>query len=532
MTELGFAKSLRAGLTDLDTLLVVAPGSILNEKLFPKVFEKSLQQTILALVSDAKPGTGGAVASTLTGGTPRRVVLGALSTQASRHNCPARPDAIQRVVQAAGLRGPTNLIVVVLDDPAHQTAALAAIGRAFPTFSRRSETPPSPKARIQILVLNTKGDELPIDARAIETLSMVRASSQLVDAPPTEMNPAELAKAAKEILRGVRSVAVKEISGAALERQGFRGVLAVGKCAVVPPRVVVATYTPRRATGPHIALVGKGITFDTGGLHLKPRGSMETMKCDMAGAAAVLGAFRVIAKAGVKSKVSLVMALAENAIGPGAYKPDDIITLHSGKTVEINNTDAEGRLLLADAVSYAARILKASIVLDAATLTGAQSIATGINHAAFISNDADLEQLAVTLGRQCGDLVHPLPFAPEFFQQEFRSPVADMRNSVKTRFNAQSSCAGQFIYSHIENTSVRWGHIDLAGPAFRADRATGFGVALLAELVTALSESTGGDGTDDHASVGANKRRVKRPQRSKPTKPSKRSASSRSSKSS
>ncbi|MBK8014432.1 MAG: leucyl aminopeptidase family protein [Deltaproteobacteria bacterium] len=509
MAELGFAKSLRTGLTDLDTLLVVAPGSLLNEKLFPTVFEKSLRQTILALLPDAKPGTGGAVASTLTGGTPRRVVLGALSTQASRHNCPARPDAIQRVVSAAGLRGPSSLIVVVLDDPAHQVAALSAIGRAFPTFSRRSEAPPTPRARVQILMLNTRGEQLPVDARASETLAMVRESSRLVDAPPTEMNPAELAKAAKNLLRGLRGVVVKEISGSMLERQGLRGVLAVGKCAVVAPRMVVATYTPRRATGPHIALVGKGITFDTGGLHLKPRGSMETMKCDMAGAAAVLGAFRVIAKSGVKSKVSLVMALAENAIGPSAYKPDDIITLHSGKTVEINNTDAEGRLLLADGVSYAARVLKASIVLDAATLTGAQSIATGINHAAVISNDADLELLAVTLGRQCGDLVHPLPFAPEFFQQEFRSPVADMRNSVKTRFNAQTSCAGQFIYSHIENTSVRWGHIDLAGPAFRADRATGFGVALLSELVGALSEPASG-ATDDHAPTPANKRRPKR----------------------
>jgi probable aminopeptidase NPEPL1 len=215
---------------------------------------------------------------------------------------------------------------------------------------------------------------------------------------------------------------------------------------------------------------------------------METMKCDMGGAAAVLGAFRILVAARCQHRVSMVLCVAENAIGPTAYKPDDILTRHSGKTVEINNTDAEGRLVLADGVSWAARELEADIVLDAATLTGAQMVATGLLHAGVVSNDDALERTMIEAGTACGDLAHALPFAPEFYKQEFRSPVADMRNSVANRSNAQASCAAQFVFWHIEDAGVRWGHIDLAGPASLKDRGTGFGVALLAETVRRIGK--------------------------------------------
>jgi probable aminopeptidase NPEPL1 len=297
------------------------------------------------------------------------------------------------------------------------------------------------------------------------------------------MNPEKLAESAKELLVGLEHVRMKEIAGDALLENDLNGIHAVGRTALKAPRMLVATYTPPNASKLHVALVGKGITFDTGGLHLKGRGSMETMKSDMGGSAAVAGAFRVLARTGCPHKLSLVMCIAENAIGPGSYKPDDVLIMHSGKTVEINNTDAEGRLLLADGVSYAARVLKADVIIDAATLTGAQLVATGLMHAAVMSNDEALERTAIEAGYATGDLVHPLPFAPEFYKAEFKSPVADMRNSVKDRANAQTSCAGQFIYNHLEDCAVRWCHIDLAGPSFRSDRATGFGVALMSEMV-------------------------------------------------
>ena len=201
----------------------------------------------------------------------------------------------------------------------------------------------------------------------------------------------------------------------------------------------------------------------------------------------MLGAFAVLARHKVPGRLSLLLCLAENAIGPHAYKPDDVLTLHSGKTVEINNTDAEGRLLLADGCSYAARVLGADVVLDAATLTGAQGVATGDLHAAVVSNDEAVEAALLAAGRASGDLCWPLPFAPEFYRSEFQSPIADMRNSVKNRNNAQASCAGEFVHWHLDGTNARWGHVDLAFPAFRGDRGTGFGVALFVETVRRLA---------------------------------------------
>ena len=189
------------------------------------------------------------------------------------------------------------------------------------------------------------------------------------------------------------------------------------------------------------------------------------------------------AKLGAAQRIDAILCLAENSVGPDAMRPDDIITLYSGKTVEVNNTDAEGRLVLADGVAFAVKDLGAAIVVDLATLTGAQLMATGKLHAAIVCNDDALEAEAVTAGKASGDLVFPVPFAPELFRGEFQSPVADLRNSVKDRMNAQSSCAAQFIAESLPaGEAVRWLHVDMAGPVTSRDRATGYGVALLSAL--------------------------------------------------
>jgi len=180
--------------------------------------------------------------------------------------------------------------------------------------------------------------------------------------------------------------------------------------------------------------------------------------------------------------------LAENAVGPTATRPDDIHTLYSGKTVEINNTDAEGRLVLADGVAYAAKDLGCSVILDMATLTGAQGIATGQHHAAVVTNCEDMERASVMAGRLSGDLTHPLPYAPELHFQEFSSDVADMKNSVASRNNAQSSCAALFIAAHIGfKTDIKWIHVDMAAPVHQGERATGYGPALLTTMFGSLT---------------------------------------------
>jgi probable aminopeptidase NPEPL1 len=485
--RLTFTQQPKTALRGAGACVIIARRERLRQDGLLADLPEPLPQLARELAATAERNGSGPVAFSLASGEVRRLAVGLLPGPGSRYNAPARPDAVARAVHASGVaKESRSSVVLCLDHDSELEGALTGLARALPTFSRKT-TSGEDAPRLSVLVLGPDGRPLRVPPEERLRVGAIRDSAALVDTPPSELHPEAFAAEAKRTLEEIKRVTVKEIVGLALQRQKLGGIFGVGKAAEKAPRLLIATYRPTRPTGPHVALVGKGVTFDTGGLHLKGRGSMEGMKCDMGGAAAVFGAFRVLAAAGAPMQISLLLCLAENAIGPAAYKPDDILTLHSGKTVEINNTDAEGRLLLADGLSYAARSLGAVVLLDAATLTGAQLVATGVQHAAVVSNDADLETILVESGRASGDLVHPLPFAPEFFQQEFKSPLADMRNSVKNRANAQSSCAAQFLYSHIDGTDARWAHVDLAGPAFQGERGTGFGVSLLAHAVRSLA---------------------------------------------
>ncbi|XP_027802232.1 probable aminopeptidase NPEPL1 isoform X2 [Marmota flaviventris] len=315
----------------------------------------------------------------------------------------------------------------------------------------------------------------------------VRLAARIVDTPCNEMNTdaflEEINRVGKEL--GITPTIIRDEE---LKTRGFGGIYGVGKAALHPPALAVLSHSPDGATQT-IAWVGKGIVYDTGGLSIKGKTTMPGMKRDCGGAAAVLGAFRAAVKQGFKDNLHAVFCLAENSVGPNATRPDDIHLLYSGKTVEINNTDAEGRLVLADGVSYACKDLGADIILDMATLTGAQGIATGKYHAAVLTNSAEWEAACVKAGRKCGDLVHPLVYCPELHFSEFTSAVADMKNSVADRDNSPSSCAGLFIASHIGfDWPGVWVHLDIAAPVHAGERATGFGVALLLALFGGASE--------------------------------------------
>ena len=312
-----------------------------------------------------------------------------------------------------------------------------------------------------------------------------------MDTPPEEMTTTHMRREARVVADALASkgVTYTEIVGTQLRDGGFGGIWGVGKAAVEAPALVVLSYTPppgvADATLPGMALVGKGIIYDTGGLSLKVGGSMVGMKMDCGGAAGVLAAFQAAVACGATRPLHCLLCLAENAIGPGAFRNDDILRLFSGKTVEINNTDAEGRLVLGDGVAYASQKLPdVGCIVDMATLTGAQLVATGKRHAAVVANTEEMESAAVRAGLRSGDLCHPLPYAPEFYRGEFASKVADMRNSVKDRSNAQSSCAANFVAEHLSaDYKGAWLHVDIAGPAWINDRGTGFGVALLMDLI-------------------------------------------------
>ncbi len=486
MTQLRFTRSISALLKGTETLLVVAPRARFEDGAFLEVLGEECMRLGLELASETQPGDMGCAAGTLTSGAPRKLAVGVLPDRLSRYNSPSRAECIRRVVAQSrtGTRGKAA-VLLLLDDPEHYLAAAGAIARALPLYSARS-TASGPEPRLNILALGP--DEEPLAATPVirTTVENQRQAARLVDLPPTTLDPKGFQSEAYKLLRGLEGVTKKAIIGSKLLDQGLGGLHAVGRAAVTPPRLLVLSHGSRRHGARHIALVGKGITFDTGGLSLKTGGKMVGMKGDMGGAAAVLGAFRSLVQSGTPHRVSALLCLAENAIGPGAFKLDDILSFHSGLTVEINNTDAEGRLVLADGVSYAARTLKADTVIDIATLTGAQLVSTGKLHAAAVANDSSLESLLVESGRHVGELVHPLPYAPELYRSEFKSVVADLRNSVADRMNAQTSCAAQFIAEHLVGRDVRWGHLDIAGPSMIGKRGSGFGVALLSEVVRRL----------------------------------------------
>nr|XP_014335757.1 PREDICTED: probable aminopeptidase NPEPL1 [Bos mutus] len=412
--------------------------------------------------------------------------VAALPSRVSRHNSPSAAHFITRLVRTCLPPG-THRCILMVCERSDAFASACALARAFPLFTHRSgASRRTEKKTVTVEFFLVGQDNGPVEVSTLQCLTSategVRLAARIVDTPCNEMNTdtflEEIKKVGKEL--GIVPTVIRDEE---LKARGFGGIYGVGKAAIHPPALAVLSHTPDGATQT-IAWVGKGIVYDTGGLSMKGKTTMPGMKRDCGGAAAVLGAFRAAVKQGFKDTLHAVFCLAENSVGPNATRPDDIHLLYSGKTVEINNTDAEGRLVLADGVSYACKDLGADIILDMATLTGAQGIATGKYHAAVLTNSAEWEAACVKAGRQCGDLVHPLVYCPELHFSEFTSAVADMKNSVADRDNSPSSCAGLFIASHIGfDWPGVWVHLDIAAPVHAGERATGFGVALLLALL-------------------------------------------------
>ena len=367
-------------------------------------------------------------------------------------------------------------VLLAVDEASHGFAAGCAAARAFPSYSRKGSNGDDRTVTVRVLA-----PDGPVASRRLpEAAHGIRLAQWLLDQPTSELNTKVFADFAEAAAKKVGAT-VTRIEDEELDAQGFGGMWGVGKAATFGPSFVVLTHDPEGATET-LAWVGKGIVYDTGGLSIKGKNNMPGMKTDMGGAAAVLGAFLAAVKCGAKQRIHAILCLAENSVGPTSMRPDDILAMYSGKTVEVNNTDAEGRLVLGDGVAYAVKNLAPDVICDLATLTGAQLMATGKRHAAIVCTDDDLEARAISAGRTSGDLVHPLPYVPEFLRKEFRSVVADMKNSVKDPMNAQASCAAQFVAEHLGDYKGPWLHVDIAGPSSADERGTGFGVALLLDL--------------------------------------------------
>jgi leucyl aminopeptidase len=305
--------------------------------------------------------------------------------------------------------------------------------------------------------------------------------------PANFATPTSLAQRAEEIAANHEALTVEVFGRAALEEKGMGGLLAVSQGGPQEPKLIVLRYAGG-GSGPNLAFVGKGVTFDTGGISLKPGAGMQEMKMDMSGAAAVLEAMGAIAELGLPLDLIAAVPSTENMPSGTAIKPGDIITQYNGKTVEVNNTDAEGRLILADALAYVVE-QGAERIVDIATLTGAVEIALGSTYAGLISNDDELAAEVSRAGEETGELAWRLPLHPEY-KELMQGTVADLSNLAKKR-KAGTITAASFLEEFVGETP--WAHLDIAGSAWDVGReyigndANGFGVRLLIAIARHLS---------------------------------------------
>jgi leucyl aminopeptidase len=287
-----------------------------------------------------------------------------------------------------------------------------------------------------------------------------------------------------------------EVRGPAeLAAEGFGGILAVGAGSASAPRLVTVSYEPAATDSArrtrHVVVVGKGITYDTGGISIKPREAMVPMKTDMAGAAVALATVLGAAAAQVAHRVTAVLPLAENHFGAASYRPGDVLRLYGGRSVEIANTDAEGRIVLGDALAYADAVLDPDVLIDVATLTGAASLGLGKQHAALYGTDDRLVQAIQEAAVESGEPVWPMPLV-EDYTDAVRSRVADLRHVPQDLGYGGGSITAALFLRELVGART-WAHLDIAGPArSTADKheitegATGYGARLLLRYLAAL----------------------------------------------
>ncbi len=313
----------------------------------------------------------------------------------------------------------------------------------------------------------------------------VNESRDLVNAPASLKTVAYLADRAKEIARQSRS-SIRILEKKELEKMGMGGIIGVNKGSTAAAKMVIMEHKPFGSKKEPIVIIGKGIVFDSGGYNLKPRDAMTDMKMDMAGAAAVMGVFRLLKQLGVRQHVVGIFPLTENLIGPDAIRPSDIITTYSGNTVEIGNTDGEGRLILADAISYAVKNCRPRCIIDLATLTGACVMALGEKYAGLFGNDKNLIEQIRKAGESVDELVWHMPIHRDD-AEKMKGVITDYRN-WDPDYSASLCKSAAFLRFFTGKT--KWAHLDIAGTAFvkspkkyEAPMATGFGIRLLLEYL-------------------------------------------------
>ena len=399
-------------------------------------------------------------------------------------SAPFDGEAVRRAVGAA-LRGLTRhqRVHVALEAPAAALAEGALLGAyAFTEYKSKPA-----KATLRTITLATTSGTRADLRRAGIVAEAVNLTRDLVNTPPNDLYPQTFAQRAAE-LAGARGLAVEVLDERALKRGKYGGILGVGQGSSRPPRLVRISYRPKRARG-HVALVGKGITFDSGGLNLKTA-NLTWMKSDMGGAAAVIAATLALAALKVPVAVTATVPMAENMPSGTSYRPSDVLTMRDGSTVEVADTDAEGRLVLADAITRAAED-GPDRLLEASTLTGAQLVALGSRVIGAMGEPGWRDEV-VAAANEAGEAAWAMPL-PDELRADLDSPVADIANLPAERFGGML-VGGRFLGEFVP-AGLPWVHLDIAGPAFNSGRArdytpkggTGAGVRTIIAAVARLA---------------------------------------------
>jgi leucyl aminopeptidase len=437
---------------------------------------------------EARPGVR-KLAVTHAGG--KRYILAGLGKREG-FDADAARTAAGTVVRRAREIGTTNLCWELPHHVGDAEAGGFVEGTLLAAYEYRAyKSKPDSGKRIEQLALSAHHDVSAAVERAAILANAANAARDLQHAPPNEMTPRRLAERAHELASEIGSLTVETMGRAEIEAAGMGAFAGVARGSDEEPQLITIRYEPAGATGvggPVLGLVGKAVTFDTGGISLKPGRGMSEMKFDMSGGAAVIEGTGAIARLGLPVRVVSVIGATENMPSGHALKPGDIVRARTGTTIEIINTDAEGRLVLADCLAHAVE-QGAERLVDFATLTGAIVTTFGNTYAGLFSGDDAWAAEVTEAGARAGELVWRLPLHPEY-SKAIESRYADIANAVETR-KAGSIVAAEFLKRFTDD--VPWAHVDIAGTANDSNRAwaskggTGFGVRLIAELASSLT---------------------------------------------
>lgn len=450
-----------------------------------------ISKALAARDYDPQAGTAASF-NLLDGNLPRTLLLlGVKGSKRTLHDHCAifRKYGVALATDARRIKAKRIVVLSELKQPIDEDGVCAFIegvkffGYTFNRYKNKQAKTKKPQNSISEITFGAGFNiNLQLKARTEALLDGTFYARDLINTPAQDCNPKYLVNCAKEIAKK-NKLKIEVFDRVRLKKMGAGGLIGVSQGSATGAYLIKMTYRPRASKKPPaIAIVGKGITFDSGGLSIKPGEGLMTMKCDMSGAAAVLGCMSVISKLKPAVEVRAYIPTCENMIGPSAMRPGDVIRALNGTTVEVLNTDAEGRLVLMDALSMCVKD-GADEIIDLATLTGACVVALGTSYAGILSSSNALTKSLKEIGEKAGERLWELPLAPEY-REHLNSSVADLRNIGRGGRGGGTITAALFLEKFVANTP--WAHLDIAGVAF-ADAAnghiaaggTGFGVRIL-----------------------------------------------------